>query len=231
MPYLKSRKYVSVQARKIKEQIKQASRKLVYVGGEVYFHSEVDLEDYIEQYFNTIFPDLILVKRQYSVEMQRCDLLCCTKSDKQPVIIELKNEEDRSIVSQLVRYRKAVLTEKPFVEQINYSLPVKLVAISPTFHQDNYTDKEACKFENDLAFWEFKVENCNNSGKFKLRDNVFDIPYPIFGLPGQPLPPDSDLARLYSFAHNFSNKLYKEHRDDFWALRMLSSGVTRGATT
>ncbi len=152
MPYLRHRKYIPVGARKIKEQIEQVSRKLVYVGGEIRFQSETDLEDYIEENFSNIFPDWRLVKRQYSVKMQRCDLLCSTKSDKQPVIIELKNEEDRYIVSQLVRYRKAVLTERPFADKINYCLPVKLVAICPTFHQDNYTDKEACKFEDDFCF-------------------------------------------------------------------------------
>ena len=154
--------------------------------------------------------------------MQRCDLLCFTKLDKQPVIIELKNEEDRYIVSQLVRYRKAILTEKPFADKINYSLPVKLVAICPTFHQDNYTDKEACKFENDFWFWEFNIENHNNSGKFKLLGNTYDITYPVFGLPDEQSPSsDSKLGRFYSFAHNFFNKIDRKYEEDFWSLRAL----------
>ncbi len=222
MPYLKPRKYISVGARKIKEQIEQVNRKLVYVGGEIRFQSEIDLEDYIEENFSNIFPDWILVKRQYSVKMQRCDLLCSTKSDKQPVIIELKNEEDRYIVSQLVRYRKAILTEKPFADKINYSLPVKLVAICPTFHQDNYRDKEACKFEDDFCFWQFSIENYNNSGKFKLLGNTYDIPYPVFGLPDeQSSYSDSKLGRFYSFAHNFSNKIDRKYEENFWSLRAL----------
>lgn len=68
------------------------------------------------------------------------------------MVIELKNEEDRSLVSQLTRYRKAILTEQPFAEKIDYSLPVKLIAIAPIFHPDNYIDKEASKFEDDFCF-------------------------------------------------------------------------------
>ena len=49
MPYLRPRKYIPVGARKIKEQIEQVSRKLVYIGGEIRFQSETDLEDYIEE--------------------------------------------------------------------------------------------------------------------------------------------------------------------------------------
>ena len=143
------------------------------------------------------------------------------------MIIELKNEEDRYIVSQLIRYRKAILTEKPFAEHIDYSLPVKLVAISPTFHQDSYTDKEACKFEEDFDFWKFSIENCNNYGRFQLRGNIYDIPYPVFGLSEKPSSSDSDTSRFYSFAFNFSRKLDKQHEDNFWALRTLFNAQTK----
>jgi hypothetical protein len=80
------------------------------------------------------------VQRQYSIKNQRCDLLCCDKLTKQLLIIELKNEEDRGLVAQLTRYRKAIFLEKPFADKIDYSLPVKLVAIAPTFHEDNYSN-------------------------------------------------------------------------------------------
>lgn len=72
-----------------------------------------------------------------------------------------------------------------------------------------------------MTFLEFSIENHNNSGRFKLLGKIYDIPYPVFGLPEQSLPPESELARFHSFAHSFSTKLNKEYRNDFWALRML----------
>ena len=150
MPYLK-REDLTASGKKWDDKIRKESWKLLlYVGGEIKFHSEEDLEDYIEDNFEQIFPDLYLVKRQYTIDRQRCDLLCRTKLSKQPVIIELKNEEDRGLISQLTRYRKALLINQPFAEQIDYSLPVNLVGIAPTFHEDNYTDQEASKFEDDF---------------------------------------------------------------------------------
>lgn len=220
MPYLKA-KHLSARLKRLNEKLDTANRKLVYVGREIRFQSEKDLEDYIEAYFNIIFTDLVLVKRQHNIKMQRCDLLCCTKTVKQPVVIELKNEEDRGIVSQLTRYRKAILIDKPFAEQIDYSFPVMLVAIAPTFHEDNYTDKESSKFQDDFCFWEFSVENYNNSGKFKLCGQTYDIPYPIFGLPE--IPPNSELynSGLPVFTSNFIGSLSPEYHNDFMALRSL----------
>ena len=220
MPYLKAHRLPAV-FKKLDKELDQANRKLIYLGGEIRFQSERDLEDYIEENFSELFPDLVLVKRQLSIKRQQCDLLCCTKSVNQPVIIELKNEEDRGVVSQLTRYRKALLEEKPFSNYIDYSLPVRLVAIAPTFHEDNYTDKEASKFENDLYFCKFSVENHNSAGKLKVCGKSYDIIYPIFGLPGIPLSPDSTTSGLPVSILNFLGKLDKEYHDDFRAIRTL----------
>jgi len=220
MPYLKSQS-LSPYLKKFDKKLEKANRKLIYIGGEIRFQSERDLEDYIEDNFSELFPDLVLVKRQLSIKRQQCDLLCCTKSVNQPVIIELKNEEDRGIVSQLTRYRKALLEEKVFASQIDYSLSVMLVAIAPTFHEDNYTDKEASKFENDFCFWEFRVENHNNSGKIKLCGKTYDILYPIFGLPEIHLNSGCDYSGLPLFTLNFIGKIDKKHHEHFMALRTL----------
>ncbi|MEH2233653.1 MAG: hypothetical protein V7K71_29110 [Nostoc sp.] len=149
MPYLKS-KHLTTNLKNWNEDSDKANRKLIYIGGKIRFQSEQDLEDYIEAYFDTIFPELVLIKRQHSLKTQRCDLLCCSRLDKQAIIIELKNEEDRGLVSQLLRYRKIILKNQSFADKIDYSLPIKLIAIAPTFHEDNYTDKEASKFEDDI---------------------------------------------------------------------------------
>ncbi|WP_293128358.1 hypothetical protein [Microcoleus sp. bin38.metabat.b11b12b14.051] len=218
VPYLKA-KHLSTQGKRFNERVKTANRKLIYIGGEIRFQSEMDLEDYIDEKFDEIFPSLLKIKRQHTVQMQRCDLLCCTKSENQPVIIELKNEEDRGLVSQLTRYRKAILSNKCFDDKIDYSLPVKMIAIAPGFHKDNYTDKESSKFEDDFDFWEFAVENHNNSGRFKLLSEIHEISYPVFGLPE--ISPNLDRSSLPAFTCNFLGRLPRDYHTDFLKLRTL----------
>ena len=62
--------------------------------------------------------------------------------NKRLVVLELKNCEDRYIVQQLTRYYDALLEEKAFNEEIDYGQPVRLVAIAPSFHKDNFTDRK-----------------------------------------------------------------------------------------
>ncbi|WP_094676548.1 hypothetical protein [Hydrocoleum sp. CS-953] len=181
MGYLK-REDLTKNGKKWDDKVRKENRQLLYVGGEIRFKSEENLEDYIEDNFEKLFPDLCLVRRQSTINRQRCDLLCRSKLSKQPVIIELKNEEDRGLISQLTRYRKALLIEKPFAEEIDYSLPVKLIAIAPTFHEDNYTDREASKFEDDFCLWEFSIENEKGEVKFKLCGQKYHIE-PDIGFP------------------------------------------------
>ncbi len=220
MPYLKAR-HLSKSGKKWNELANENSYKLIYSGGEIRFASEMELENYIEENFTLIFPDLDLVKRQFSIKMQRTDLLCSTKLDQQPVIVELKNEEDRGLVPQLIRYRKILLIEKPFAEQINYSLPVKLIAVAPKFHEDNYSDKEASKFEDDICFMQFSLNNTNNLGEFELRGKSYNIPYPIFGLPSDSQNNVTSSGTLPAFTHNFANNIPSEYKQDFRDLRSL----------
>ncbi|MDB9475435.1 hypothetical protein, partial [Dolichospermum circinale] len=220
MPYLKAR-HLSKSGKKWNELANENSHKLIYAGGEIRFASEIELENYIEENFTLIFPDLDLVKRQFSIKMQRTDLLCCTKLDQQPVIVELKNEEDRGLVPQLIRYRKILLIEKPFAEQINYSLPVKLIAVAPKFHEDNYTDKEASRFEDDICFMQFSLNHHNSAGEFQLRGKSYDIPYPIFGLPSNSTNDQISSRMLPAFTFNFLGNLPLEYHQDFQHLRSL----------
>ncbi|WP_017655434.1 hypothetical protein [Fortiea contorta] len=220
MPYLKA-KNLTVSSKRLNDELEKVNPHLIYVGGKINFKSELHLEDYIEDNFPKIFPDLALVKRQHNIKMQRCDLLCLTKSAKQPVIIELKNEEDRGLVSQLTRYRKAILQEQPFSDIIDYSLPVKLIAIAPAFHEDNYTDKEASKFEDNIYFYEFAIKFHQSQPKFQICSKNYDIPYPILGLPDNQISSDLSQRSLSIFIINFISNLPLEYRQDFTALRTL----------
>ncbi|MEH2164275.1 MAG: hypothetical protein V7K38_25310 [Nostoc sp.] len=220
MPYLKS-KHLTTNSKRRNDESAKANRKLIYIGGKIRFQSEQDLEDYIEAYFDIIFPELVLIKRQHSLKMQRCDLLYCSKLDKQAVIIELKNEEDRGLVSQLLRYRKSILQNQSFADRIDYSLPIKLIAIAPTFHEDNYTDKEASRFEDDICFWKFHVEYQTTTPKFQLEGKNYDILYPVFGLPGSLQNEDLLSTILPAFTHNFENHLPVDARQNFRIIREL----------
>jgi hypothetical protein len=168
--------------RQLIDESKYASRKLIFNGQDIRFDSEQDLESYLEDKFEEIFPDLNLLSRQYTSSNQRCDLICAKKENKQLVIIELKNQVDRYIVSQLIRYRKALLLEQPFSDLIDYSLAIELIAISPSFHEDNHTDREACKFENSIQFLNFNLRHENGIGKFHLLEKTHDVDFPIAGL-------------------------------------------------
>lgn len=220
MAYLKA-KHLTEAEKKRDEKVAKPTRNLVFINDKIKFQSEEDLENYIEENFNQIFPGLVLIKRQHTINTQRCDLLCSTKLVKQPVLIELKNEEDRGLISQLTRYRKALLIEKPFAEKIDYSLPVKLIAIAPTFHEDNYTDKEASKFEDDFCLWEFNIDIEQNKDitQFNLSGKTYDISYPIFGFPGKNLNSESYSKSLPTFAFEFYLRLDQKHKKDFQALR------------
>ena len=70
MPYLKAHRLPAV-FKKLDKELDQANRKLIYLGGEIRFQSERDLEDYIEENFSELFPDLVLVKRQLNIKRQQ----------------------------------------------------------------------------------------------------------------------------------------------------------------
>lgn len=104
------------------------------------FENEEALESFFCKHLHLLFQWKI-IERQYSVNSQRCDILAIDKN-KQLVIIEFKNIEDRGIVQQLTRYYDALLEEKPLGSEVNSDKPVHLVAIAPSFHRDNFIDRK-----------------------------------------------------------------------------------------
>jgi RecB family endonuclease NucS len=92
------------------------------------FVSEEALEDFVEAHLENLL-DLTIVKRQYIVSEQRCDIIA-VDGDRSLTVLELKNGEDRYIVQQLTRYYHALLETKPFADRVNYDRPVRLIAIA-----------------------------------------------------------------------------------------------------
>lgn len=130
------------------------------------FETEEALEDFLFSHLYEILGWTV-IKRQYIVNGQRCDLLATDKTGRL-VVIELKNVEDRGIVQQLTRYYHALLEEKPFSDRIDYEKPVNLVAIAPSFHRDNLTDRKYhhLKFE----FFQFSIVQEDNKFYLILKD-------------------------------------------------------------
>lgn len=83
-------------------------------------------------------------------------------------IIELKNEEDRYVVSQLTRYYSALFEEKPFSDsEVDYKQPIELIAIAPNFHRDNFTDQKHSILP--ISFIEFSIVQDSEKFYFLLK--------------------------------------------------------------
>ncbi|MEO1801137.1 MAG: endonuclease NucS domain-containing protein [Cyanobacteria bacterium J06629_2] len=131
------------------------------------FQSEQDLENFVSK---TIEPLLNLkqLARQYYLNNQVCDLLAIDQKG-QLAIVELKNLEDRYIIQQLTRYYEAVREYKPFSEEVNYQLPIRLIAIAPQFHQHNLIDQKYIQL--DFELFTFRVLSTEaDSFCFELND-------------------------------------------------------------
>jgi RecB family endonuclease NucS len=132
------------------------------------FESEAALEDFVWANLQPLFG-LTPLKQQYCVSGQFCDLLAVGEN-KQLVVLELKNVEDRYIVQQLTRYYDALLEEKPFSEEVDYGQPARLVAIAPTFHRDNFTDRKY----HPLSFQFLKFAIVESEGELYLEIKDID---------------------------------------------------------
>ncbi len=115
------------------------------------FASEAALEDFVWDNLQHLFR-LTPLARQHQALGEFCDILAVDAA-KQLSILELKNTEDRYIVQQLTRYYDNLLGEKPFAERIDYSQPVKLIAIAPSFHRHNHIDRKYTKLKIDFLLF------------------------------------------------------------------------------
>ncbi len=132
------------------------------------FQSEAHLEDFVWNNLSVLF-NLKGLARQYSLHHQVCDILAIDQSG-QITIIELKNSIDRYIIQQLTRYFNAVVSQRPFLDHIDYQQPVRLIAIAPSFHAHNLIDQAYHQLSFEL--YTFAISSCNH-GKlyFELRDS------------------------------------------------------------
>lgn len=179
------------------------------------FEDEATLEDFVWENLQSLFG-LCPLKRQYIINDQRCDILALTEG-KQLVVLELKNAEDRYIVQQLTRYYAALREEQPFAEQVDYEQPIRLIAVAPSFHRDNFTDRKYCHL--DIQFLQFQVVVDGEKFYWQLKDidsekvSQFEIPYQESNFDENiPAPPRALLNRLSKCSNEEQQEVLKIRR-------------------
>ncbi|QQE64297.1 hypothetical protein GFS31_09770 [Leptolyngbya sp. BL0902] len=139
---------------------------LKQIGDSWQFESEALLEDFFRASLQEILG-LKVLSQQHYISGQICDLIAASPSGELS-IIELKNCEDRYIVQQLTRYFDVVVQEQPFQEVVDYSKPIKLIAVTPGFHRDNWTDRKYNQL--NIEFFEYQVSQRQGKFIFILKD-------------------------------------------------------------
>ena len=178
------------------------------------FSSEEILEDFLDENLE-ILLGLNVLDRQYIVNNQRCDILA-VDSHKKLVVLELKNFEDRGIVQQLTRYYDALLDEKPFSDKVDYQQPVRLVAITPSFHRDNFLDRKYHTL--NFQFLEFSVIQDEDKFYLCLKDiDNGEISKAI--LPYQELENDLDLPAPPKALLKVVNNLDVQQQEEIFRIR------------
>ncbi|HSF72798.1 MAG TPA: endonuclease NucS domain-containing protein, partial [Microcoleus sp.] len=155
------------------------------------FANEEALEDFVEVHLQSLLG-LTVIKRQFTVNEQRCDIIAVDEN-KRLVVLELKNGEDRYVVQQLTRYYDALLEHKPFGDRVDYAQPVRLIAITPKFHRDNFTDRKyhglffqflqfAIVPDGEKLYLHFKDVDAEHIARVEItyqeRESTEDIPSP-----------------------------------------------------
>lgn len=131
----------------------------------VKFADEAGLEAFVWGHLEALLG-LRPLKRQYAIKGECCDLLALGQ-DQQLVVLELKNGVDRYIVQQLTRYYDHLAEQRPLAETVNYSLPIRLLAIAPEFHAHNWIDQRYNRLT--LEFLTFALTQDHDSTTFTLR--------------------------------------------------------------
>lgn len=178
------------------------------------FQSEGELEDFLWANLRSLLSFNPL-KRQHYVSEQVCDILA-VGDQRNLVILELKNTEDRYIVQQLTRYYDALAEEKPLPQQIDYNQPITLMAIAPSFHRDNFTDRKYHQLT--VQFIQFSVVSENSAFFLQLKDTneqvlaILEIPHQSEESTSTPIPYPPRV---------FLNCLSKWHEEDAAILTKL----------
>ncbi len=204
--------------------------------------AEFETERHLEWFFwYTVLPKIGLkpLKSQYTCREGVCDILA-KGHENQLVIIELKNVEDSHVIEQITAYFDALIEEKPFDEQIDYTKPIELYTVCPTYRNRTVTTIKHHKLK--FTLFSYAVKSIGQGFVFILYDWLtkteiakIDLPIAPESLPtlNLPDPPKAfvDLLgncsenekiwaieirdQIYQFAQSLNYKIY-EKPDGKW---------------
>ncbi len=160
--------------------------------------AEFETERHLEWFFwYTVLPEIGLkpLKSQYTCKEGICDILA-KGHENQLVIIELKNVEDSHVIEQITAYFDALIEEKPFDEQIDYTKPIELYTVCPTYRSRTVTTLKHHKLK--FSLFSYAVKSSDQGFVFILYEWLtkteiakIDLPIapeiaPILNLPDPP---------------------------------------------
>lgn len=131
-------------------------------------HAEFETEQHLERFFlSTVLPKMQSkpLASQHSCSQGICDVLALGPNN-QLVVIELKNTKDSHVIEQTTRYFDALIEEKPFASQVDYTQPIELCTVCP-----DYVDSLAITLKyhslnfNVLAY---RIKNEPHAHRFEL---------------------------------------------------------------
>jgi hypothetical protein len=179
------------------------------------FRTEADLEEVVWRNLPVLL-NMTPFKRQFSVDGKFCDILAMESSNR-PVVIELKNTEDRYIVQQLIRYYDAIRVSATFPLEAEVAQSIRLVAIAPSFHADTLID---CKYSTlNVELMTFRLESLAGEFSLLLSDVSGNLVSTLPLLQAQPDPPaDSQIPAPPRKLLNWLSQSSEAEYD--WVLQM-----------
>jgi Endonuclease NucS len=159
---------------------------------------EFETERHLEWFFwDAVLAKIGLkpLKRQHICREGVCDILA-QGIENQLVIIELKNTQDSHVIKQITSYFHALKEEQPFAEQIDYTKPIDLCTVCPSYSDRTELVLEYHKL--DFTLLSYRTKRNNNGFVFTLYKwiektelTTIEIPlsfedYPRFSLPDPP---------------------------------------------
>lgn len=142
------------------------------------FENESSLEEFIWANLENLL-NLAPLKRQYPFRHhgsgERCDILALDESNH-PVVLELKNVENKCIVQQLTRYYDYLLDDIVYNElqvycdecSIKLEYPIKLIAIAPSFHQYSFLELKYHELRRQFQLLRYKRIQCDEGFYLRL---------------------------------------------------------------
>jgi len=132
--------------------------------------AEFETERHLEWFFwHTVLPKIGLkpLKSQYICKEGICDILA-KGTENQLVIIELKNTQDSHVLAQITAYFDALIKEQPFSDQVDYTKPIDLYTVCPSYRERTESTLKYHKLK--FTLFSYSVKSSGESFIFTLHE-------------------------------------------------------------